>query len=190
MEETNLKTIKACQAGNMESFILIYDQYIEKIYRFLFFRTLHKQVAEDLTSQVFIKAMDRINTFNVDKGTFQSWLYQIARNVLIDESRKRKPIESIEMHSDIPGKINLENETNDAITHQALRDLLNTLPKTSQELITMRLWDELSYADIATITGKTQGSLKMQFSRIIEKLQQHKHLLTIAICINLLSFII
>lgn len=172
----------------MESFVLLYDRYVEKIYRFLYFRTLQKEVAEDITSQVFLKAMDKIQTFNSDKGTFQAWLYQIARNLLIDEFRKRKPTENIEAHYDIADNTNLETETQAKLSNEALQKLLKTLPEESQELITMRLWDELSYSEIAVVTGKTEGSLKMQFSRIIGKLQQHAHLLTLTIFIKALIF--
>ncbi len=185
---TELQAIASCQDGHMESFVLLYDRYVEKIYRFLYFRTLQKELSEDITSQVFLKAMDKIQSFNPSKGTFQAWLYQIARNLLIDEFRKRKPIENIEAHYDIADNTDLENETQSKMSNEALQELLKTLPDESQELITMRLWDELSYAEIAVVTGKTEGSLKMQFSRIIGKLQQHSHLLTISIFIKALIF--
>lgn len=181
METSENTIIQACQAGNMESFVLLYDQYAEKIYNFLFFRTFHKETAEDLTSQVFYQAMDKIQSFNPSKGTFQAWLYQIARNALIDESRKRRPVENIENHFNIPDNTNLEQETQLKINAETIQKLLTTLPEEAQELMTMRLWAELSYAEIAQVTGKTEGSLKMQFSRIITKLQQHAHLLLLAL---------
>lgn len=177
MENSEQKIIAACQAGEMESFVYLYDRYVEKIYKFLYFRTFDQELAEDITSQVFLKCMNKISTFNDSKGTFQAWLYQIARNLLIDEYRKQKPTENIDAHFDLADNTNLESETNQTLSNEALRKLLMTLPTESQELVTMRLWDEMPYAEIAVITGKTEGSLKMQFSRIITQLQKQAHLL-------------
>lgn len=174
-----------CQSGNMESFVLLYDAYVEKIYRFIFFRTMHRELAEDVTSQTFIKALEKINTFDASRGTFQSWVYQIARNLLIDEYRRRKPTDNIDAHENLRSDTDLQEETQKQLDKEALHKMLAELPQESQELVTMRLWDELPYAEIAVITGKTEGSLKMQFSRIVTKLQQHAHLF---ILILLLSF--
>lgn len=184
MEKSESTIIAECQAGQMDSFVLLYDAYIEKIYKFLFFRTLHKELAEDLTSQTFIKALEKINTFRSDRGEFQTWLYQIARNLLIDEFRRRKPVENIDDHLNIQSETNLETETQALLDKETLYKILESLPDESQELITMRLWDELPYSEIAAITGKSEGSLKMQFSRIISKLQQHSHLLVLLLIVK------
>lgn len=186
MEKLESKTqelllIAECQAGHMDSFVLLYDAYVEKIYNFLFFRTMHRELAEDLTSQTFIKALEKIHTFDGNRGTFQSWIYQIARNLLIDEYRKRKPVENIDAHENLQSNTDLEAETQAQLDKETLQKILSELPDESQELVTMRLWDELSYVEIAAITGKTEGSLKMQFSRIINKLQQHAHLLVLTL---------
>lgn len=181
MNQSESQIIQACQAGHMEVFVTLYDTYVEKIYKFLYFRTFQKELTEDITSQVFLQAMTKINSFDVNKGKFQSWLYQIARNLLIDEYRKRKPTDDIQTYYDIAGSINIENEIDQTLRNEALQKLLKTLPEDAQELVTMRLWDELPYAEIALVTGKTEGSLKMQFSRIINKLQEYAHLLVLTL---------
>ncbi len=165
----------------MESFVYLYDRYVEKIYKFLYFRTFDQDLAEDLTSQVFFKAMDKIHTVDESKGTFQAWLYRIARNLLIDEYRKQKPTDNIDAHYDLASDLNVEAETGQKLTNEALHKLLMTLPAEAQELVSMRLWDEMPYSEISAITGKTEGSLKMQFSRIIVQLQKHSHLLILTL---------
>ncbi len=165
----------------MEQFVFLYDRYVEKIYKFLYFRTFDQPLAEDLTSQVFLKAMEKIRTVDESKGTFQAWLYQISRNLLIDEYRRKKPTEGLEAHYDLADGTDVEAETGQTLTNEKLRELLMTLPAESQELVTMRLWDGMPYAEIAAVTGKTEGSLKMQFSRIILQLQKHAHLLVFAL---------
>lgn len=185
MSRSESQIIQACQAGHMEAFVTLYDSYVEKIYKFLYFRTFQKELAEDITSQVFLQAMGKIKSFDANKGTFQSWLYQIARNLLIDEYRKAKPTDDIQNHYDIASSMNIENETNQTLSNEALQKLLKTLPQDAQELVSMRLWDELSYAEISVVTGKTEGSLKMQFSRIINKLQEHAHLLVLTLIFSI-----
>jgi RNA polymerase sigma-70 factor (ECF subfamily) len=179
VETTEQTIISECQSGQMDSFVLLYDAYVGKIYNFLFYRTNHKELSEDLTSQTFIRALEKIGSFDSSRGTFQAWIYQIARNLLIDEYRKRKPLENIDAHENLRSDTNLETEIQSEFDRESVHKLLSGLPQESQELVTMRLWDELSYIEIATITGKTEGSLKMQFSRIINKLQQQAHLLVI-----------
>ncbi len=169
--KTESEIIQACQSGQMESFVLLYDRYAEKIFKFVYFRTSHKQHAEDVTSQVFMRAMEKIGSFDEVKGTFQSWLYQIARNLIIDEFRKSKPTENLDAHYNLQDSTDLNAEVESKMAFKQLAKLVAELPQEAQELITMRLWDELSYSEIAFVTGKTEGSLKMQFSRIISKLQ-------------------
>ncbi len=189
MESSETQIIASCQNGEMESFVILYDRYVEKIYTFLHYRTGHVQIAEDITSQTFIRAMEKIGQFKENKGTFQAWLYQIARNIMIDEARKRKPTENIEAHYDIAGdnspetnpEINIEQQ----ITNKKISALLQELPDNQRELVQMRLWDELSYAEIAVITGKSEGSLKMQFSRIVGNLKQHAHLFIVLLLFSL-----
>ncbi len=185
MEISEPKIIADCQAGQMETFVYLYDKYVEKIYKFLYFRTFDQELAEDITSQTFLKAMDKIGSFNGEKGTFQAWLYQIARNLLIDEYRKQKPTDNIDAHFDLASDINLESETAGSITNEKLRELLLSLPAEAQELVSMRLWDEMSYAEIAIITGKSEGALKMQFSRIVDQLKKHSHLLVLFVALHL-----
>lgn len=171
ISKTESEIIQACQTGHMESFVLLYDRYAEKIFKFVYFRTFHKQHAEDVTSQVFMRAMEKIGSYNQAKGTFQSWLYQIARNLIIDEFRKSKPTENLDAHYNLQDNTDLNAEVENKMAFEQLAKLIAELPQESQELITMRLWDELSYSEIAFVTGKTEGSLKMQFSRIVNKLQ-------------------
>lgn len=67
--------ITACKAGDTMPFSELYDQYIEKIYRFIYYKTHHKEIAEDITSVTFMKALERLNTFDPSKAQFSTWLY-------------------------------------------------------------------------------------------------------------------
>lgn len=166
-----LAVISSVQGGQIEEFVQLYDRYVEKIYKFLYYRTGHREQAEDLTSLVFMQALQKIHMFNGERGTFQAWLYRIARNLMIDEFRKVRPSENLDDHYDLASSENIEIEVDKEITAKSVNDFLASMPSEDRDLIRMRLWDDLSYRDIAEITGKTEGSLKMQFSRLVKKMQ-------------------
>ena len=95
MDEQEKNIILDCQSGNVERFSELYNIYIGKIYKFIYFKTLHKQTAEDLTSEVFFKVLKNINKFST-KYRFSPWIYKIAQNTVIDYFRTYKKTENIE----------------------------------------------------------------------------------------------
>lgn len=161
-----------CQAGDTDAFGVLYDRYIEKIYRFIYYKTFVKEVAEDLVSEVFIKALQKIHSYDSRKGPFSAWLYRIARNSVIDHYRTRKtsvPIEDVfELGTD-----DRTAEAHDAINALAkVTEYLETLSSRQREIITLRIWEERSYREIADIIGGTEDSVKMAFSRSIRELRE------------------
>ena len=162
-----------CVQGEKEAFAILYDRYIGKIYRFIYYKTFVKETAEDITSDVFHKAFERIHSFNGAKGTFSAWVYRIARNSVIDHYRTQKKNIPIEDVFDLSTE-NRTVEEHDAITTLArVEEYMKTLPPRQREIITLRLWEELSYKEIAEILGGTEDSTKMAFSRAIRELREH-----------------
>ena len=90
MDSKEQKLIKDCLGGDLKKFGGLYELYIDKIYKFIYFKTHHKETAEDLVSQTFFKALENIKGFDPSKGKFSSWLYRIARNCVIDYYRTKK----------------------------------------------------------------------------------------------------
>jgi len=163
--------IKQCQAGNLDEFTGLYDEFFDKIYRFIYYKTHHRETAEDLTSQTFVKALEKINTFDFNKGMFSSWIYRIARNKVIDYYRTRK------IEFDIDDVWNLgkdENMARDMDNLDKLKQVskyLKELKPEQREIVIMRIWDGLSYREISEIIGQSQDNCKMIFSRVINKLR-------------------
>ncbi len=176
--ERDKSLVKKIQAGSSENFVLLYDAYLDKIYRFLYFRTNHQETAEDLASQTFFKAFDKINSFDSEKGTFQSWIYRIAHNLLIDYYRVPRRNVELSAAENIDSGSSPEQDTDRELTVKQVQDLLKTLPEQAQELIVLRVWEDLPYSEIAKIMDKSEASLKMQFSRIIAGLRNNPLLLS------------
>ncbi len=176
-----------CKAGDSQAFAVLYDRYIEKIYRFVYYKTFVKETAEDITSDVFHKAFQKISSFDETKGAFSAWIYRIARNAVIDHYRTDKktvPIEDI---------FELGEENRTAETHDALRALsrvqefLKTMTPRQREIITLRLWEERPYREIAEIIGGSEDSVKMAFSRAIRELREKCGPLALILLVALLA---
>lgn len=165
--------IKKCQSGDMSSFEELYDAYAEKIYRFLYYRTKNRETAEDLTSDTFFKAMRGIQRDN-DIKQFRAWLYKIANNTLIDHYRTRKNHVSLddEETMEVKDPQNIEKDSENKLLLEKVQQELEKLTETQRQIVTMRVWDGLSYKEISEIVGKTEGNCKVIFSRATGQLRE------------------
>ncbi len=163
MDDINI--IKECQNGDYQNFGLLYDKYIKQIYNFLYYRTYHKQTAEDLTSIVFSKALHSLGGFKSNKAQFSTWLYQIARNTLIDHFRTNKGTNNIDTALDLPSNSNIEQDTDAKLKLENVKKVLLKLPKLQRDIIVMRVWDGLGHKEIADILNISEANSKMSFSR-------------------------
>lgn len=159
-------------AGDTDQFGLLYDAYADRIYRYLFYRTHNREITEDLMSATFFKAIRSIRKFDIKKGNFSSWLYRIARNTLFDHYRSKKITEPIESAEHIADSENVEENTIDRELLRNVKESFAKLSEKQQEIITLRVWDELSYAEIGKMLGKSESSCKVAFYRATIKLKE------------------
>lgn len=166
-----MKLVRQAKAGDSAAFGLLFDTYYDKIFRFVYYKVFSKELAEDITSDVFYKALTRLPSFDADKGLFASWLYRIARNAVIDHYRTNHATETIDDAFDI-GVDERTPEILDAIADlNKVSEYLGTLNSKQREIITLRVWEEMSYREIAEIVGGSEDSVKMAFSRGIRELR-------------------
>jgi RNA polymerase sigma-70 factor (ECF subfamily) len=174
MEKTDIELAIAAQSGDSTAFGSLYERYIRQIYRYFSFRTDRRETAEDLTSQTFIKALEYLKSFKPDKGSWSSWLYRIAHNNLVDHLRKTRGTEDIELVWETlaaPGSTDTQVEAR--IQLEKASKIIEVLPKETRDIIIMRVWDQLSYAEIASIVGKSEAACKMTASRGFKTLREH-----------------
>ena len=165
------QVIQFCKDGNLESFSLLYDKYFDKIYRFIYYKTSSKEVAEDLTSDTFLKALEAIKRFKGDN--FQAWLYKIARNNVIDSYRKKKSTVNVDDLWFLGEKNNIEKD----YEKKEVYELISQLDGKQSEIVLLRVWENLSYKEIAQIISKTEAACKVSFMRALNKLKQQVLLL-------------
>ncbi len=159
-----------------KKFSELYKTHIDKIYRFVYFKTHHKQTAEDLVSQTFFKALQNIKDFDPNKGKFSSWLYRIAKNCVIDHYRTRKSEIDIYDIWDLAGTQDIKRDSELKDRLEQVEKHLKHLPGEQRDIILMRTWGEMSYKEIAEIVGKSKDNCKNIFSRSINKLRKEEFL--------------
>lgn len=177
------KIISECKSGQSEAFSKLYDLYVEKIYKFIYYKTFHTQTAEDLTSEVFYKALKNIDKFN-PKYRFSTWIYKIAQNAITDYFRTYKKTINIEDVWDLADDADLIKQVDDKINFNKIKKHLNQLAAIQRDIIIMRLWQDLSYDEISEITGKSAENCRVIFSRSISSLRL-KILLIVLLLLNI-----
>jgi RNA polymerase sigma-70 factor (ECF subfamily) len=163
--------IKASQAGNFEGFGLLYEAYVKKIYSFVYYKTYHKETAEDIVSEVFMKALENVGSYKSGRGSFSAWLYGIARHSVVDHFRAARPGINIEDVWDLADEQNLEVDLDAREKLNEVKKYLAKFKPAHREIITMRLWGEMSYREISEIVGLSEANCKMIFSREMGKLR-------------------
>ncbi len=172
-EDQDVQYIRRVQAGDTAAFGYVYDTHIDPIYRFVFFKTHHPQLAEDLTSEIFLKALDRIHTYKPSRGSFRTWLYRLARNMVIDHYRTAKQTVPIdEIIESVRSGGSHEHAVDHVLLIERLGKQLAGFTPVEKDVVMLRIWQEMPYRDIATIVGKREVNCKKIYARAIHKLQQ------------------
>ncbi|OHA68533.1 MAG: hypothetical protein A3J68_00490 [Candidatus Wildermuthbacteria bacterium RIFCSPHIGHO2_02_FULL_48_16] len=154
-------------------FSKIYDTYNGKIYRFIYLKVESREVAEDLASEVFLSVWEAYKKSQKQIQNIQAYLYQIARNAVSDHhGSKRVRTVSVEEHADIPNKEDpVEEQAMISLEIERIRGVLKELNNDYQDLIIWKYLDELSYPEIAQITGKTEDTVRVGVHRAMQALK-------------------
>lgn len=172
MKELDLQLVSSAQAGDRQAFGRIYDLYVRDIYDFLYFKTHHKETAQDLTSLTFTKALANIAGYDASKSSFVTWLYRIARNTVTDHYRTKRMTVDIEDAWDLADSTDIAHDAETAVLMANVRQHLAKLSSEQRDIITMRIWQQKTYAEIAEVMGKSEASCKVSFSRAMQRLRR------------------
>ena len=163
--------IVACQRGEVQRFAELYDLYADRIFRFIFHKTMQRELAEDLTSDTFLRALEKIGQFNSDKGQFSTWIYTIARNLITDHWRAHREHRDIDDVWDLSSMDDVMDGANKKLIGEKLHDAMRELSTREREILMMRYWQDLKFSEIALLTGRSEGAVKMMTARAIKKLR-------------------
>jgi RNA polymerase sigma-70 factor (ECF subfamily) len=160
--------------GESAAFGLLYDRHVAAIYRYVYYRVRDDAEAEDLTSDVFMRALKAMPRYE-PRQAFLAWLYRIARNAVIDRARKGNRQVSFEDALEHPGVDKIVEPDAEILAHSdsaTLRDALAKLTPLQQEVVVLRFLEGYSTLEIAGIVGKREGTVRGIQFRAIGALRQ------------------
>jgi len=158
-----------------EAFASLYDLYVEKIYRFVYFKVNNKEEAEDIVSSVFLKVWSYLIEYTEKEiDSFSGLIYKIARNLVIDYYRERGQMKKEALETAEELGENEKNYETIAINMEVeqLMVVIKKMKQDYQEVLLLKHVEELSTAEIAEILGKTQVGVRITLHRAIKKLQE------------------
>ena len=168
--EDERRLVDEAKSGNGEAFGQLYEAYLDRVYRFIFFRVTDVQMAEDLTSQVFLKAWENLGRYH-PHGPFLAWLYAIARNTVIDSYRTRKQTVSLDEAAPIASQeAKLEDRLQLEFEMEALQAAMRQLTEEQQEVITLKFIADYDTERIAKEMGKSEGAIRALQMRALQAL--------------------
>ena len=148
-----------------------YREFLPKIYRFVYFRTgSKKEEAEELTSEIFLKALDNFDNFDVEKP-FSPWIYQIAKNHLINHYRVMGRTVPMAEYFDTPDKGG-EARVSAFESRDDLLKILSKLPAEKRRVLELKYINGFSYKEIAEMLGEKELNLRVMVSRALKELRQ------------------
>lgn len=174
--------IEACQKWDMQNFSYFYEKYVDNVYKFIYLKTFDKELSEDITSEVFIKAISKLHTYNIRQdATFKSWILKIAYNSIIDYYRTRKQEPSLEDVAERGYLVDMAEHIDKKEKSKKVLAFLDTLGEREKKIVVMRFWDELSFKEIADITWESEDNCKKIVYRSIKKMDVSTLILLIII---------
>lgn len=167
--------------GDRAAYGELYQRYVDKIYRYIYFKVGGRDETEDLTSQTFLKAWDAIGDYEWRNHPFGAWLFRIAHNLVVDHHRaKREHVALDDATPHLEGltskdSLRPEQVLGEMITMDRVRRAIGRLTEEQQQVLILRFFDELSTGEVADIMGKNSGAIRGLQFRALSALRDLLH---------------
>ena len=165
---------KRVDTSRSGEFAKLYDEYMPKVYRYVFYRLRNQQRAEDVTSEIFEKAVTRYHDYDSRRASFSTWIFTIAHNAVVDsyktdkESRQTPLDAAAELVSREPGP---EEALESLEEKKRLVDCVGGLPAREQEIIRLKFGARLNNRQIGSLMGLSESNVGTILGRSIGKLR-------------------
>ena len=167
------KLVRAAQAGDGEAFGQLYDRYVDTVFRFVYFRVNDRALAEDFTSETFLRALRRIGTISYQGRDIGAWFITIARNIVLDHLKSARHRLELTTADTLEGKDHVES-TEAAVLgllqSERLMQAVKQLGDEQRECVMLRFLSGLSVSETAEVMGKNDGAIKALQHRAVRKL--------------------
>jgi RNA polymerase sigma-70 factor, ECF subfamily len=170
LDLTDDKTLEQAIKGDADAFSSLYEQYVARIYNYIFYRISNTVDAEDLTAKVFYRALGRITSYKSMGVPFSAWLYRIAHNLVANwyrDNSRRQEVPLDDQPSIHLNGVHPEMSLVDDQEKEWLLMVIKKLPQDRQELLILKFVDRLSNSEIALIMGRSEGAIKSLYHRTL-----------------------
>jgi RNA polymerase sigma-70 factor, ECF subfamily len=168
------RLVDQAKSGSPEAFARLYDAYVERVSRYIYFRVTEDCDMEDLVSQVFLKAWENLDRYKMGSSPFIAWLYTIARNLVIDHYRTKKNTLPLEEAIHLPSDLEMpDDEAQTRFDLEAMRDALQVLSKDQQQALVLKYIVGLPNDTIATVMNKQEGTVRGLQMRGLQTLSKY-----------------
>jgi RNA polymerase sigma-70 factor (ECF subfamily) len=168
--------IKEAKEGDVEAFGELYERYSESMFRFVYSQTSNRLDAEDLTADVFLRAWKSLPRYQERGFSFSAYLFRIARNVLIDNRRKRKPVDVVTEDEimNFPDTISSDPSAllSTKMQHRELVGILDQLREDYRTVLVLRFLNELSPEETSQVMGRSVGAVRVLQHRALTSLRK------------------
>jgi RNA polymerase sigma-70 factor, ECF subfamily len=178
MDEQHVETwrlVALAQEGDGEAFGLLYDRYVDVVFRFVYYRVNDRALAEDFTSETFLRALRRISTISYQGRDIGAWFVTIARNIVLDHVKSARHRLEITTADTIEGKESApspEAAVLEAISSSHLMNAVNQLGDEQRDCVMLRFMQGFSVSETAAVMGKNDGAIKALQHRAVRKLAE------------------
>ena len=167
--------VHAAQDGDRSAFARLYDRYVDVVFRYVLFRVGDRELAEDVTSETFLRALRRIESVSYQGRDVGAWFVTIARNLVLDHvksSRFRLEVATAEVDDSRPADSGPEQQVLSKVTRTALLECVGQLGDDQRECIVLRFLQGLSVAETAKVMARNEGAVKALQHRAVRRLAQ------------------
>jgi RNA polymerase sigma-70 factor (ECF subfamily) len=173
--EETWRLVTRAQQGDGEAFGQLYDRYVDTVFRFIYFRVNDRALAEDFTSETFLRALRRISSVNYQGRDIGAWFVTIARNIILDHmksARHRLEITTDDTPERKDRAPSPEDAVVDLLTSERLMDAVRQLGDEQRECVMLRFIQGFSVSETAAVMGKNDGAIKALQHRAVRKLAE------------------
>ena len=166
--------VRRAQRGDRQAFSELYELYCPKIYAYVLRHVSGDvEVAQDLTSDVFVKAMEHVGTYRFQDVPFSSWLYRIAHNRVIDHYRRAPKLQPVALQDEDPVADKAASlDVSWILNRKVLYDAISMLTPEQRSVIVLRLLQSRSVAETAATIGRSEDAVKQLQRRGLAALER------------------
>ena len=167
--------VELAQGGDADAFGLLYERYVDLVYRYIYVRVGSSHLAEDLTSETFIRALRRIDSFSWQGKDIAAWFVTIARNLITDNAKSARFRMEVTTADMIDADRRVDGPENEVLAHlrdTRLFEAIRTLKPEQAECLVLRFMQGMSLAETALVIGKSEGAVKQLQLRAVRALHR------------------